>query len=391
MGAGTDVARLQDDSLESLRDAEAFNFALFQYNPLPTTVVDADGCVVKSNLARRNIGKALPELGTPLFADEAFNGTSLRESLQDCISNGHVHHFSDVAIGKRFMAVTIAPIPNGAIVICDDITDRKQAQQQLIQAQKMATMGTLVTGVAHEISNPNNALLLAGWGLKRNVDPLLRTFEAAAPDALPRIGGRPYDDVRSEIVEQVDVIERAGNRIRDFVIQLRDFARPKPVDLTAEVDMNTAVQNAISLLSPIIRSTTTRFRVDCDENLPPVAGDRQQLEQVIVNLVSNACQALTEREQSLQVSTASTAEHVNVTVRDEGVGMEPENAERIKEPFFTTKQDTGGTGLGLSISDKIIASHRGTLTFESEPGVGTVVTIQLPIAGRTDKTAETTA
>ena len=385
MGNAADMAQRQGDSLEALREAEAFNFALFQYNPLPTTVVDARGRVVKSNLARRNSGEPLPELGTPLFCDEESNGTHLQQALLDSIASGHVHHFSDVAIGARSVAVTMAPIPDGAIVICDDITERKRAREQLIQAQKLAATGTLVTGVAHEISNPNNALLLAGSGLKRNVGPLLRAVEAAGDATWLRVGGRPFAEVSEEITEQVAVIDRAGNRIRDFVMQLRDFARPRPADLKGHVDVNAAVRNAVSLLSPVIRKATQEFRADYAETVLPVAGDEGQIEQVVVNLLTNACQALTGHEQAICLATACEGEHVLITVRDEGSGMSAEDINRVREPFFTTKQDTGGTGLGLSISDKIVRSHGGTLTFDSAPGNGTTVTIRLPVAARSAK------
>ncbi len=380
MGEVPDIVRLRDESLEALREAEAFNFALFQHNPLPTTVVDVRGCVVKSNLARRNSGDPLPELGAPLFSGEESNGTPLQQALLGCISSGNVHHFSDVTIGRRSMAVTMAPVPNGAIVICDDTTERKLAQEQLIQAQKLAAMGTLVMGIAHEISNPSNALLLAGAGLKQNVDPLLRAVETMAEGTQLRVGGRPYDDVRNEITEQTEIIVRAGNRIRDFVVQLREFAKPKPTDLTGRVDLNVAVQNAVSLLAPIIRRATEQFRADYAETVPPIAGDKQQIEQVVVNLVSNACQALTDPEQAVVVTTFSDDDHVLVTVRDEGAGIDREDIRQIREPFFTTKHDTGGTGLGLSISDKIVRNHGGALEFDSSPGAGTVATVRLPIA-----------
>jgi signal transduction histidine kinase len=386
MGEASDIVRRQSDSLGALKEAEAFNFALFQYNPLPTTVVDARGHVVKSNLARRDSGEPLPGLGTPLFIDEESNGTRLQQALLDCIANDHVHHFSDVAIGSRSVAVTMAPVPSGAIVICDDITERKRAGEQLIQAQKLAATGTLVTGVAHEISNPNNALLLAGSGLERNVTPLLHTVETVGDAALLRVAGRPFCDVREEIVEQVAVIGRAGNRIRDFVMQLRDFARPRPADLKGNVDVNSAVRKSVSLIAPVIRKATEQFSTDYAHALPPVAGDEQQIEQVIVNLLTNASQALTNREQAIRVSTSREDEHVLITVQDGGAGMSAENIARIKEPFFTTKHDTGGTGLGLSISDKIIRSHGGTVAFDSTPGNGTTVTVRLPTAGRPAET-----
>jgi polar amino acid transport system substrate-binding protein len=110
-------------------------------------------------------------------------------------------------------------------------------------------------------------------------------------------------------------------------------------------------------------------------------GNSQRLEQVVINLIVNACESLQDKSRSVSISTRFDAadDRVIVQVKDEGVGIQPEALQRIRDPFFTTKRDSGGTGLGLTISDKIVRDHRGELIFESEPDSGTTVTIRLPI------------
>jgi polar amino acid transport system substrate-binding protein len=114
--------------------------------------------------------------------------------------------------------------------------------------------------------------------------------------------------------------------------------------------------------------------------LPPVPGSFQRLEQVIINLLQNACQALTDRTRGIFISTAlaDKGDHVVVRVQDEGAGITAEDLARIREPFFTTKQESGGLGLGLSISARIVEEHGGTMRFTSQPGAGTTVEISLP-------------
>jgi signal transduction histidine kinase len=141
------------------------------------------------------------------------------------------------------------------------------------------------------------------------------------------------------------------------------------------------VSVAASLLNPQIKRHTRQFKLDLHEGVPMVRGNPQQLEQVVINLIMNAVQALPDRERKVIVSTSFDQDggFAIIRVDDEGEGMPAEVRERICEPFFSTKLDQGGTGLGLAISNFIIKEHRGTLEFESEPGKGTTARIKLPV------------
>ena len=144
--------------------------------------------------------------------------------------------------------------------------------------------------------------------------------------------------------------------------------------------LNEAVQRALRLLTPLIRRRTTRFEVGLDASIPPMQGQSQQVEQVVVNLVVNALEALPDPQCGVTVSTRfEPVEHCAfLAVEDEGVGIPPEHLARLCDPFFTTKQASGGTGLGLAITATLVRAHGGRLTFSSEPGRGTRALVTLP-------------
>jgi polar amino acid transport system substrate-binding protein len=169
-------------------------------------------------------------------------------------------------------------------------------------------------------------------------------------------------------------------RVKRIVGDLKDFSGQKPSDHRETVNLNQVVEKAIGLISSLIKKATNNFQVVYAENLPNIQGNSQRLGQVIINLVVNACQALTDNSQSLCVTTGyiEESEEIFLEVRDSGAGMSAEVLARIKDPFFTTKRDSSGTGLGLSISDTIIRNHGGWLDFSSEPQKGTTATILLP-------------
>jgi polar amino acid transport system substrate-binding protein len=196
------------------------------------------------------------------------------------------------------------------------------------------------------------------------------------------VGTISCERAREDLVELVETVERAGGRIRDTVVDLKEFARKEKAVVTQLVDINKVTQAGVKLLQPIINKATQNFSADYAEDLPPVTANAQRVEQVVVNLIGNACQALTGPNQAVRVVTRldRARERVIVCVEDEGAGIPPENLKRITDPFFTTKHDTGGTGLGLSISRKIIEEYGGKLQFESEPGAGTRACIVLPAA-----------
>ncbi len=279
--------------------------------------------------------------------------------------------------------------PIGFCGIARDVTERKQAEeqlrqheQQMMQVSKMVALGTLVSGVAHEINNPNNfimlntPLLLDAW---ESGKPILEEYHEKNGDFL--IGGIPYSEMRENIPVLFSGILDGSKRIKQIVEDLRDFITRDGSDMTQSFDVNGVIRSAISLLSNVLMKATTRFSVEYGDSLPPLKGNFQKFEQVIINLIQNACQALPNAQRGIFLSTSYDEKRqvIVVSVRDEGMGIPAEVLPHIAEPFFTTKHDLGSLGLGLSISSRIIREHGGTLNFTSEQGKGTAADIVLPV------------
>ncbi|MGD2100217.1 MAG: PAS domain S-box protein [Desulfobacterales bacterium] len=280
--------------------------------------------------------------------------------------------------------------PIGFRGVARDISERKKAeeqaklhQQQLLQASKMVALGTLVSGVAHEINNPNNFIMLNSPILKdawESAMPILERYYEENGDFL--LGGMPFSQMRKNIPALFAGISDGSERIKRIVDDLKNYVRNDTADLTQPVDINAVIKSAVSLLTNMIKNTSNNFSIEKENRLPVLRGNFQRLEQVMINLIQNACQALPNNSKGIYISTGYDQENSNIviTIRDEGVGIAPETLMLIMDPFFTTKQDAGGVGLGLSISSRIVEEHGGTLRFTSDPGAGTTATITLPIA-----------
>ncbi len=254
-------------------------------------------------------------------------------------------------------------------------------QQQLVQADKMAALGILVSGVAHEINNPNGLILLNIPILKKAHRDTARILEEHYREQGDfTLGGIPYSRMKGEIPRILDEMQDGAQRIKRIVNDLKDFARRDDAAAREPVDFNGVVQTAVRLVEPSIRKATDSFVADYGEGLPKISGNGQRIEQVVVNLILNACQALPDPGRSIRLTTRTDREAgcVVLTLRDEGVGIPPEHLSRLTDPFFTTKREAGGTGLGLSVSAGIVKEYSGTIAFESAVGEGTTVTLSFP-------------
>lgn len=279
-------------------------------------------------------------------------------------------------------------VPAAMITLCEDITEKMKLQEEsrfiqakLIQANKMTALGALVSGVAHEINNPNNFILFNTQLLATAWEDIIRRFsESQGNDIDFSVGGLPYSEMKEIIPKLLSGISEGSRRIKSIVDGLKSFARQESSRMDSTIDLNKVVTASAAILTNQIAKCTDRFHLDFAEDLPPVKGNAQQLEQVIINLLMNALHALNDRSKGIWISTASddVARCVIIRVKDEGLGMTAEVLERIMEPFFTTRLEQGGTGLGLSISYSIIKDHGGSLKFDSLPGCGTMVTVTLP-------------
>jgi PAS domain S-box-containing protein len=271
-----------------------------------------------------------------------------------------------------------------------DITAHKHYAEQerlhmeeLAQADKMITLGTLVSGVAHEINNPTNFISLN--------TPLLREmWTGARPvlDAYHRdkgeffVGRFRYSLLRDRMDELLDGVSEGAERIKHIVKNLKDFARPDPSTMEQQVDINRVVANAVALLANLIRKHTYHFQVRYARSLPEIIGSSQKLEQVMVNLIQNALEALPDPSREVQVSTRYDRRRgaIVLQIRDQGRGIPSELLPRITDPFYTSRRLEGGTGLGLSIAERIVKAHDGELSFSSRDGKGTTVRVTLKVS-----------
>lgn len=254
-------------------------------------------------------------------------------------------------------------------------------QDQLVQADKMASLGVLVAGVAHEINNPNGLILLnlpRFEEVLRGSQPILDEYRKEHGDF--KLGRHSYDRLRDELPHMLSETQDAAKRIKRIVSELKDFARRDSAELTEHLQLNLCAQAALRLVENTLVKNAHQIVTNLGESLPRVKGNSQRIEQVIVNLLLNASQSLEGSGKSIQISTRHDRfrDLVLLTVRDEGRGVEPEHLARLTDPFFTTKREEGGCGLGLSISAGIVKQHGGALNFESHPGFGTTVTMELP-------------
>ncbi len=245
----------------------------------------------------------------------------------------------------------------GVVLSGRDVTDLKRLEEQLIQAEKLAAMGQMLAGVAHELNNPLTAIL--------GVTELLREREGTA-DSVKR---------------QLELTHRQARRAARIVQNLLEFSRPASPQKRS-VDVNNLVERTLQLHDHSLRRNNIQVDFRPQPELPGVVGDANQLIQVLLNLVTNAEQAIREVRETgrIQIRAGSNATHVTVTVQDDGVGIRPEALPRIFDPFYTTKRPGGGTGLGLSICMSIVREHGGNIEAESLPAGGSAFTIFLPVA-----------
>lgn len=235
--------------------------------------------------------------------------------------------------------------------IRSQMKELKDTQEQLIQAAKLVAIGELASNVAHEINNPLTSILGYAELIKEEKDV-------------------------TNILHDIEVIEKESLRARDIVHQLLEFSRKKPLEVKA-IDLNRLLDNILELVSLQLKSPRLRLVKDFGE-IPIINGDENQLKQVFLNLLNNAIYSM-EGEGTLGLRTYLSGDFVNIEVSDTGKGIPREILDRIFEPFFTTKKEKG-TGLGLSISFKIVQSHNGRIEVETEPSKGSRFTVKLPTA-----------
>ena len=261
----------------------------------------------------------------------------------------------------RLMRCHVSPLVDetgkieGVIISARDITQLKRLEEQLVQSERLAAMGQMLAGVAHELNNPLTAIL--------GITELLRDQPETTENAK----------------RQLELSYRQARRAARIVQNLLDFSRPAAPQKKS-LDVNALIERAGQLHEHSLRRSNVSLQFTPTPGLPLVLGDANQLIQILLNLITNAEQAIREVRQSgrIEIELRTVGDNVAIRIRDDGPGIKPDVLPQIFDPFYTTKRPGGGTGLGLSISQAIIREHNGSIEAVAHPEGGTVFTVLLP-------------
>ena len=265
---------------------------------------------------------------------------------------------TEIRAGDRTLLLTTIPMaePGSAVLVFEDQTDRRRLQEQLIQSEKMSAIGQLIAGVAHDLNNPLASVV--GFS-----------------DFLAEAG-----EIPSSLREPLQVIRQEAERAATIVKNLLSFARRQEGERT-RLPVRTLLDSTLALLRNQLMAHKVEATLEVEPGLPDIEVSPNQIKQVFVNIINNACQAIATDAPSGRIWITAKRVHdsVAVIVTDSGPGMPEEIASRVFEPFFTTKPEGTGTGLGLSISQGIVKEHGGRITLETPSGGGATFTVELPL------------
>ncbi len=343
------------------------------------TVIDADFNILMSNKKQiGNRGKCYKKV----FGQE--------DRCQDCLAERvfteRIYISAEKVVDDEYYLLQAYPIFDtegsirGILEISRLITKEKNMERQLLQADKLASLGQLVSGIGHEINNPNTFIrgnLFIVQEAMRDIFPILDDYYKAHPEL--KVARLNYEIFRQNIPVLIEDMVEGANRIKGIVDGLRKFGKRDEGFLNEIVSLNLVTESCLRLVDNQIRRTAD-VKVSLDDDLPAVMGNSQKLQQVILNIIINASQAIDKQRGTIKVSTRFDGKEVVLRVKDNGKGMDEKTISQIFDPFFTTKRHQGGTGLGLSIAYGIIKEHKGRIEVVSEIGVGTTFCIYLPLA-----------
>jgi two-component system NtrC family sensor kinase len=329
--------------------------------------IDADGRVTSVNRAlERAIGRSRGELFGMRFIDviEAADREAVWSHFEATLRGERVRgeiRYRDAQDSLRVGSVTMTPIVEegrvtGCLGIVRDMTEERTLAEQLLQREKLAAVGQLVSGVAHELNNPLAGIMA--------FSQLMLAMSGATPDQQ----------------DALVTIHKEAKRAAKIVSNLLIFARQRHPERT-DADLNQVLQDTLELRRYSLRTHQIEVETDYDPDLPLTWADAFQVQQVILNLLTNAEQALRDfgGEKRITLRTRREGEFIVASVADSGPGIPADELDQIFNPFFTTKPVGEGTGLGLSISDAIIREHGGQIRVTSRVGEGATFTVELPI------------
>jgi len=286
----------------------------------------------------------------------------------------------DLAIANRVLEEGIAERQAMRLEVQEE---RQKIMAKLIQTNRMTSLGLLISSIAHNINTPNGAIKLAAQHLAgswKDALPILEQVTKEEGDFT--LGGLPFGVAKGEIRGAAESILNNADRVERVIQDLRAYNVGERNELSPGVSVNRVVEEALTIIRAHGRQGEISITPTLAPNLPDITGNQYQLEQVVVNLLLNAMQAMPDNRGTVTVRTEyspGTAE-VEIAVMDQGGGISPEVRKHLFEAFFSTRMDKGGSGLGLYISNFIVSEHKGRLTIDPGQSTGTVATVYLPVA-----------
>ncbi|MDY6855359.1 MAG: ATP-binding protein [Thermodesulfobacteriota bacterium] len=271
---------------------------------------------------------------------------------------------------------------NSAIVRISDITEAKRMQMQLLQSEKLASLGFLISGIAHEIVNPNNFISFNVPIMRsylQELIPIIDEYAKSHPDF--ELFGMGYPEFSKDIFKLLDNIEHGAKRINNTVSDLREFSRKKDRIGLDWIDIEQVIDKGVTLSRSKIRRMVKSLEINIPRDMPLIYTDPEILEQVLINLLINAAQAADKADSwiKLNVSLGTVwQDHLVIKVSDNGAGMDEETRQKIFDPFFTTKPSSEGTGMGLYLCHNLVELLGGRIEVESELSVGSTFNVILP-------------
>ncbi|AWH89094.1 two-component system sensor histidine kinase AtoS [Limnobaculum parvum] len=345
----------------ALREAKTLNELIIESAADGVISVDIEGCVTMMNPAAEEItGYQQKELIGKPYA-EIFENTNFFSPVLDTLIHGIEHVAQEVDYpGKNRtiqISVSTSQLRNaqgdtvGALVIFTDLTAKKEVQRRIEQTERLATLGELMAGVAHEVRNPLTA-----------ISGFVQILKDSETDP--------------QRLEYTQIILKEVHSINKVIQQLLDFARPRP-SLYQKINLNQVINQSLILVKTKGIEARIDFVVKLEEPLSDIEADGELLKQVLLNLLINAVQSIAARGEIIITTRALSPDWQEITISDNGCGINDEIKTKIFDPFYTTKPS--GTGLGLSISHRIITAHDGDITLTSKLNQGTTFTIVLPV------------
>ncbi|HSB07958.1 MAG TPA: ATP-binding protein [Blastocatellia bacterium] len=361
--------RSEMEKAEELARLKEFSENIIESVNVGILVIDLEGRITTWNSALEEIfgigrGRALRRSMHDIFDPD------LLETIQNVIGqegwalrdSRHIYKYSASTEDERPLTLNLSLAPfeaargvvTGTLVVIENVTQRAQLEQQLLEREKLSSIGLLAAGVAHEVNTP-----LAG-------------ISSYAQMLLQQVHD---EDPKRALLEKIQV---QTVRASGIISNLLNFSRTGDAEFR-EVDVNRVLDDTEQLLEPQLRNAPFRIVRHSAEHLPPAYGSASKLQQVFMNLILNARDAMPNGGR-LTINTRAVDSSLVIDFRDTGIGIAPENIARIYDPFFTTKEVGQGTGLGLALSYGIIQEHNGRIFVESRPGEGAHFTIKLPTA-----------